>query len=117
MKNCYLSLSAALAISCCALPVAAQETVAPVSATTPAPTPAAASDAATSERPARVHIGDATAALLTTQANGTAAGPALPMLGATAQASWLRYQESFKNKIPEFFGSRVRSNTVNTTAQ
>ena len=117
MKNSYLSLSALLAIGCCTLPVSAQETAAPLSATAPAATTATASDATASERPARVHVGDATAALLAAQANGTVAGPALPMLGATAQASWLRYQESFKNKIPEFFGSRVRSNTVNTTAQ
>lgn len=110
MKNRTLSLSAMLVVACWALPVAAQETA------TPAPE-VAASDTTATEKPAQVRVGDATQALLATQVNGTAAGPALPMLGATAQASWLRYQESFKNKIPEFFGSRVRTNTAAPAGQ
>lgn len=115
MNHCTLSISTMLVVACCALPLSAQE-LAGTTDTTAATDATDASAPAATGRPARVRIGDATQALLATQVNGTAAGPALPMLGATAQASWLRYQESFKNKIPEFFGSRVRSNTVNTAS-
>jgi hypothetical protein len=54
-------------------------------------------------------VGDATNDLLNLQASGTAAGKNLPMLGATTESSWQRYQESFKFKIPESFVNKVQS--------
>lgn len=54
-------------------------------------------------------IGDVTSSLLQMQAQGKAAGAALPMLGATATLSWQRYQDSFKHKIPESFNRTVQS--------
>jgi hypothetical protein len=55
-------------------------------------------------------IGDATSDLLSLQASGAVAGPALPMLGVTTNLSWQRYQDSFKFKIPEFFDKKVNEN-------
>jgi hypothetical protein len=43
------------------------------------------------------------------QADGSAAGAPLPMLGATADPSWQRYLNSFKHPIPEFFGNEIQS--------
>ena len=60
-------------------------------------------------KPSR-QIGDATSDLLSLQASGAAAGPALPMLGVTTNLSWQRYQDSFKFKIPEFFDKKVNEN-------
>ncbi|ABR91082.1 Uncharacterized conserved protein [Janthinobacterium sp. Marseille] len=66
----------------------------------------------TQDKPAARKIGEATSSLLTIQANGSAAGPALPMLGATSSLSWERYKDSFKYKIPESFERAVsKSNT------
>ena len=42
------------------------------------------------------------------QADGSAAGAALPMLGATSAISWERYKDSFTYKIPEYFGKVVK---------
>lgn len=58
------------------------------------------------KKPAR-EIGELTSSLLTMQANGSAAGPALPMLGATSSLSWERYKDSFKYRIPESFERAV----------
>lgn len=60
-----------------------------------------------SKPPAR-QIGDVTSSLLRMQADGSAAGAALPMLGATSAISWERYKDSFTYKIPEYFGKVVK---------
>lgn len=52
-------------------------------------------------------VGETTTALLAAQADGSIAGPGLPMLGATGNLSWHRYLDSFKYKIPESFNSKV----------
>lgn len=62
---------------------------------------------AQSKPPAR-EIGDVTSSLLRMQAEGSAAGAALPMLGATSAISWERYKDSFTYKIPEYFGKVVK---------
>jgi len=73
---------------------------------------AAAQEPLTQERPAARKIGEATSSLLTMQADGSMAGAALPMLGATSSLSWERYKDSFKYKIPESFERAVsKSNT------
>jgi hypothetical protein len=60
-----------------------------------------------SKPPAR-EIGDVTSSLLRMQAEGSAAGAALPMLGATSAISWERYKDSFTYKFPEYFGKVVK---------
>jgi hypothetical protein len=60
-----------------------------------------------SKPPAR-EIGDVTSSLLRMQADGSAAGAALPMLGATSAISWGRYKDSFAYPIPEYFGKVVK---------
>ncbi|MNR82731.1 hypothetical protein D3C72_135000 [compost metagenome] len=57
---------------------------------------------------AKREIGDVTSSLLRMQAEGTAAGAALPMLGATSTISWERYKDSFAYPIPEYFGRTVK---------
>lgn len=52
-------------------------------------------------------IGETTTRLLNAQADGSIAGPGLPMLGATGNLSWHRYLDSFKYKIPESFNSKI----------
>lgn len=52
-------------------------------------------------------IGTTTSALLSAQADGSIAGPGLPMLGAAGNLSWHRYLDSFKYKIPESFSSKI----------
>lgn len=52
-------------------------------------------------------VGEATAALLAAQANGSIAGPGVPMLGAAGSLSWQRYLDSFKYKIPETFDNTL----------
>jgi len=81
------------------------------------PASAGASPAAvTSPRPAtspvavvhtRRQVGDVTALLLAAQADGRRAGPALPMLGPTANAAWKRYLDSYSHPIPEWFQEKV----------
>lgn len=58
------------------------------------------------KKPAR-QIGELTSSLLAMQVSGSAAGPALPMLGATSSISWERYKDSFKYRIPESFERAV----------
>lgn len=57
--------------------------------------------------PAKRRVGETTLSLLQTQAAGSMAGPALPMLGPTANLSWQRYLESYKYPIPENFTRRL----------
>lgn len=52
-------------------------------------------------------IGETTTRLLAAQADGSIAGPGLPMLGAAGNLSWHRYLDSFKYKIPESFNSKI----------
>lgn len=52
-------------------------------------------------------VGDTARHLLSSQADGRAAGAAQPMLGATASLSWKRYVDSFTHPIPEFYESSV----------
>ena len=66
--------------------------------------------AASSEHGAtHVQIGDVTRSLLAAQVDGNAAGAPLPVLGATASASWQRYLDSFNHKIPPFFDTKMQS--------
>ena len=55
-------------------------------------------------------LGDETQALLALQASGMAAGPGLPMLGATTTRAHKRYLDSFAYPIPEFFSAVVQNN-------
>jgi hypothetical protein len=59
-------------------------------------------------KPSTREIGEVTSSLLRMQADGSAAGAALPMLGATSAISWERYKDSFTYKIPEYFGKVVK---------
>ena len=52
-------------------------------------------------------IGDATRALVSLQASGQQAGPALPIPGDQAKRSYARYLQSFEHPIPEQFEARV----------
>jgi len=54
-----------------------------------------------------VRVGDVTHTLLQAQVDGRVAGPRLPMLGATADASWQRYLDSFKHPLPESFETKL----------
>jgi hypothetical protein len=64
------------------------------------------------KKPPARQVGDVTSSLLAIQVSGSAAGPALPLLGATSSLSWERYKESFTYKIPESFDRAVsKSNT------
>ncbi|WP_211460660.1 DUF3613 domain-containing protein [Collimonas silvisoli] len=57
-----------------------------------------------------IRVGDVTHTLLQAQADGRVAGPRLPMLGVTADASWQRYLDSFKHPLPEFFETKINKN-------
>ncbi|SFA80729.1 Protein of unknown function [Collimonas sp. OK607] len=65
------------------------------------------------EQQATIRIGDVTHTLLQAQADGRVAGPRLPMLGATADASWQRYLDSFKHPLPEFYENKVSKGASN----
>ncbi|APD13527.1 hypothetical protein RO07_25465 [Pandoraea pulmonicola] len=54
-------------------------------------------------------LGDETEALLALQANNLAAGPGLPMLGATASRAYKRYLDSFTYAIPQFYPTMVQT--------
>jgi Protein of unknown function (DUF3613) len=97
-----------------AAPVASTTSAAYQPAAAGAVVPAASSStAAYPERKARVRIGDVTHILLQAQADGRVAGSRLPMLGATADASWERYLESFKHPLPEFYENKVTKKQSN----
>jgi hypothetical protein len=68
---------------------------------------------APAERESRIRVGDVTRTLLQAQADGRVAGPRLPILGATADASWQRYLDSFKHPLPERFENTVSKSTSN----
>ncbi|PWF22234.1 DUF3613 domain-containing protein [Corticimicrobacter populi] len=71
------------------------DTAQPDSASTPA---------ASGRSPA---IGETTRRLLAAQANPDRPGSHLPILGATAQLSWQRYLDSFRQPLPEWFDERL----------
>lgn len=52
-------------------------------------------------------IGETTRRLLAAQANPDRPGSHLPILGATAQLSWQRYLDSFRQPLPEWFDERL----------
>ena len=81
-------------------------------ATTAAPVQAPQASAPV-ESEARIRVGDVTHTLLQAQADGRVAGPRLPMLGATADASWQRYLDSFRHPLPDFYENKVSKNTSN----
>lgn len=56
-------------------------------------------------------LGDETEALLALQAGNLAAGPGLPMLGATASRAYKRYLDSFTYPIPQFYPAIVQGDT------
>lgn len=94
-----------------ARPAPASATTAPKTvATAPVREPEAPASA---EPEARIHIGDVTRTLLQAQADGRVAGPRLPMLGVTADASWQRYLDSFKHPLPIFFENKVSKSASN----
>ncbi|WP_442783996.1 DUF3613 domain-containing protein [Collimonas fungivorans] len=95
---------------------AAQPAVVNASATSPATAAApvqTAEPAAPAARETRVRVGDVTHILLQAQADGRVAGPRLPMLGATADASWQRYLDSFRHPLPEFYEIKVTKSPSN----
>jgi len=65
------------------------------------------------EQEAGIRVGDVTRTLLQAQADGRVAGPRLPMLGVTADASWQRYLDSFKHPLPEFYEDKVSKSSSN----
>ncbi|OLL32050.1 hypothetical protein BTH42_08850 [Burkholderia sp. SRS-W-2-2016] len=54
-------------------------------------------------------VGPSTLAWLDLQRSNAQAAPAQPMLGAEAGLAYKRYMESFKNRIPEHYGSTFSS--------
>jgi hypothetical protein len=100
-----MSLGALAALLCCAVPPGVAQTREQAGATSAAI--GASTEAPAGPRARRV--GDATSDLLRMQADGSAAGAPLPMLGAAAGPSWQRYLNSFKHPIPEFFGNEIQS--------
>lgn len=67
-----------------------------------------------SASPPRTEIGQTTRDLLRMQANGTHAGPRLPILGDQAAASYTRYLKSFEHDIPEFLKTSVKKDVSGT---
>jgi len=64
--------------------------------------------------PPRTEIGQTTRDLLRMQAEGTHAGPRLPILGDQAAASYQRYLKSFEHEIPEFLKTSVKKDVSGT---
>jgi hypothetical protein len=64
--------------------------------------------------PPRTEIGQTTRDLLRMQAQGTHAGPRLPILGDQAAASYQRYLKSFEHEIPEFLKTSVKKDVSGT---
>lgn len=100
-------------------PVAAASSPSPPVSAPVSNTPAAAQAAAPAaaqpavEQESRIRIGDVTRTLLQAQVDGRVAGGRLPILGATADASWQRYLDTFKHSIPEHFEATVSKSTSN----
>ena len=93
----------------------------PAAATTAVPAPKAMAAVASAPAPPlenaavetsqeSIRVGDVTRTLLQAQADGRVAGPRLPMLGVTADASWQRYLDSFRHPLPEFFETKINKN-------
>ncbi|HWW06157.1 DUF3613 domain-containing protein [Collimonas sp.] len=93
----------------------------PAAATTAVPAPKAKAAVASAPAPPlenaavetsqeSIRVGDVTRTLLQAQADGRVAGPRLPMLGVTADASWQRYLDSFRHPLPEFFETKINKN-------
>ncbi|CFB64614.1 DUF3613 domain-containing protein [Pandoraea apista] len=57
-------------------------------------------------------LGDETEGLLALQASNLAAGPGLPMLGATASRAYKRYLDSFAYPIPQFYPTMIQSDSA-----
>ena len=72
----------------------------------PAPPPAARASADDLDRPGAV-----TRALMAAQADGRRAGPGVPLQGPVASAAWKRYIKSFEQPLPQWFGTRIESNS------
>jgi hypothetical protein len=68
---------------------------------------------ASTESETGIRVGDVTHALLQAQVDGRVAGPRLPMLGVTADASWQRYLDSFKHPLPEYFENKISKSGSN----
>jgi len=64
--------------------------------------------------PPRTEIGQTTRDVLRMQAEGTHAGPRLPILGDQAAASYARYLKSFEHEIPEFLKTSVKKDVSGT---
>lgn len=71
------------------------------------------SESASESTPYRIRVNDVTRSLMQAQADGRVAGPLLPMLGVTSEASWDRYLNSFTHPLPEFFEAKVSKNNAN----
>jgi hypothetical protein len=103
-----MSLGALAALLSCAVQPGIAQTPEQAGATSTAAGAVISASAEAPARPRARRIGDATSDLLRMQADGSAAGAPLPMLGATADPSWQRYLNSFKHPIPEFFGNEIQ---------
>lgn len=57
------------------------------------------------DAPSASEIGHATQAWFALQASNREAAPAQPMIGEAASLAYARYIESFRTKIPAFYGS------------
>ncbi|VBM26626.1 DUF3613 domain-containing protein [Burkholderia pseudomallei] len=66
---------------------------------------ACAAGAARADAPSASEIGHATQAWFALQASNREAAPAQPMIGEAASLAYARYIESFRTKIPAFYGS------------
>ncbi|MFJ1302148.1 DUF3613 domain-containing protein [Pseudomonadota bacterium AL_CKDN230030165-1A_HGKHYDSX7] len=70
----------------------------------PPAAPAARAGADDLDRPGAV-----TRALMAAQADGRRAGPGVPLQGPVASAAWRRYIQSFEQPLPQWFGTRINS--------
>ncbi|KAF3998828.1 DUF3613 domain-containing protein [Glaciimonas immobilis] len=96
------------------VPAVTPSTVSALQAPSSPATVAATAPTAVQEQPiARIRVGDVTRSLLQAQVDGRVAAPRLPMLGATADASYDRYLNSFTHPLPEFFETKVAKNAAN----
>lgn len=92
---------------------ASMPAVASASAATQIAAAAPAQQSGKREPETRIRVGDVTQTLLRAQADGRVAGPRLPMLGVTADASWQRYLDSFRHPLPVFFENKISKSTSN----
>ncbi|AOY95285.1 hypothetical protein BKK79_26270 [Cupriavidus sp. USMAA2-4] len=81
--------------------------------------PAGGGEAAPPEltgRPALRPIGENTRYVLEVQRSGAEAGPLLPMRGEQAALGYLRYMQSFRYQIPEFYSGQTSSSGLRGSA-